>query len=201
MLQRFFRQILALLIASSSALSAQADSKTYGKAAFIKEMKEGVLLVRLQDKDKTIKNLEERGMTKEMELISAKQRRENEEIMLAFSVVFDFCPVYFFHSKDSEAIRQGDFSGKIFDASLQRIELSEESPIFTGEFSETAQLGIDGLIITDRQLLPLKDPLPYFQRRYVFFGLIERSKARMIELYNKKLHDYAQLYESKSALN
>lgn len=194
MLKRFFNRTLILLALSPLALVAQGNPK----AQFIQEFKDGILLVRLQDKSTTIKELEARGMTEEIELISAQQRRENQEIMLSFATVFDFCPVYFFHAKDSEAIREGDYAGKVFDANLQVISIPQSKTIFTAEFSETAQLGIDGLIVTDHQLLPLKEPLPYFQRRFAFFGLIERSKARMIELYNKKLHDYDNLYSQGS---
>ena len=193
---RFFKLVsLLLCLSAPMAISAQVSApEEYTKEDFIRDFKQGYLLVRLQDKHLTIKSLKENGNEDEIEQIIAKQRRENQEIMLSFSNVFTFCPVYFFYAKDSEAIRKGDFKDKVFDAQLQSVDLNSEKVVFTAEFAETEKLGIEGLIIRDSQMLALKDPLPYFERRYAFFGLIERSKAQMIERYNKKLYKYAEIY-------
>ncbi|MGB0978851.1 MAG: hypothetical protein ACPGVV_05610 [Croceimicrobium sp.] len=194
---RFFKSLLVGLsiLLTFPSLAQEAESSNYSKEEFIQDFKNGVLLVRLQDRSLSMSEMEKRGMTEQMEALAAQQRRENREIMLSFKSTFNFCPVYFFYAKNSEAIRSGDFTGKVFDANLEPVDISTGGSIFTAEFGETEKLGIDGLIIRDSQMLALKEPLPYFERRYVFFGLIERSKARMIELYNKKLHDYDKLFE------
>lgn len=196
MYSRFFPAVLItfILISSYNLQAQESKSNKYPKREFIRDFKNGVLLVRLQDKSLTLKTLKERGMAKESEDLAAKQRRENQEIILSFSHVFSFCPVYFFYAQDSEAIRNGDYESKVFNAQQQSVSIPPEKHVFTAEFGETENLGIDGLIISDSKLLKLEDPLPYFERRYAFFGLVERSKARMIERYNKKLYDYAEMY-------
>lgn len=193
---RFFKLVSLLLFLGTPISDYAQDSapEDYTKEEFIRDFKDGYLLVRLQDKNLTLQTLKERGREKEIEQVVAKQRRENQEIILSFSNVFTFCPVYFFYAKDSEAIRKGDFKDKVFDAQQNAVDLNTEKTIFTAEFAETEKLGIDGLIIRDGQMLALNDPLPYFERRYAFFGLIERSKAQMIERYNKKLFKYAEIY-------
>jgi len=201
--KRFFRSdfnvclllcILFLFTPQAHAQEASPARAEYGKKEFIQDFQQAVLLVRLQDKDLSLKRLEEEGLMEQAEKIREQQRRENREIVLSFRKTFDFCPVYFFYAKDSEAIRKGDYSGKLFDADFQAVQISPKQKVFTAEFAETDGLGIDGLIIRDDQLLSFEDPLPYFQRRFVFFGLIERSKARMVETYNKRLHQYAEKY-------
>lgn len=198
MFTRFFTCFtLGLSLLFGSPLVHAQESANYEKQSrkeFIQDFKNGILLVRLQDRDKSIRDLEERGLTKEADKIRQAQRRENREIMLSFGKTFDFCPVYFFYAKDSEVIRKGDYQGKVFDANLELLELPAGKKIFTAEFAETETLGIDGFIVMDDRLLPLEDPLPYFERRYVFFGLISRSKAKMVEAYNKKLQEYAKMY-------
>jgi len=188
-----FVAIWAFLPSLAMAQEVQKEKKENRREAFIRDFKNGVLLVRLQDREDNIKKIEDRGFHKEAENMRAEQRRENRETILSFGKTFDFCPVYFFYAKDSEAIRKGDFQGKVFNADFELVELKSSTPIFTAEFSETEKLGIDGLIVMDYQLLPMEDPLPYFQRRYVFFGLVVRSKAEMVESYNEKLHEYADM--------
>ncbi|WP_421753972.1 hypothetical protein [Croceimicrobium sp.] len=201
--KRFFRTsvyawlILCVLFAFQDKVRAQSDespTKEYGKKEFIQDFQNAVLLVRLQDKDLTLKRLEEEGLQEQAEKIREMQRRENRETVLSFRKTFDFCPVYFFYAKDSEAIRKGDYKDKLFDADFQAAQVSSNQKVFTAEFAETDGLGIDGLIIRDDQLLSFEDPIPYFERRFVFFGLIERSKARMVEAYNKRLHQYSDKY-------
>lgn len=201
---RFFRTsvlqvTIVILVLYSIGLSAQENEngtpQSYGRAEFILDFRKGVLLVRLQDRHLSIKSLEERGLDKQAEQIRNQQRRENRETILSFGKTFDFCPVYFFYAKDSEAIRKGDYQNKVFDANFEIVNIESDIPVFTAEFSETEVLGIDGLIVMDHQLLKFEDPLPYFERRYVFFGLIERSKAKMAEAYNEKLYDYLKLYQ------
>lgn len=190
--------LLVILFWSTFTLKAQVEPnhspEKYDRKAFITDFQQAVLLVRLQDRQLSIEKLEAKGLHEEAEQIRAAQRRENRETILSFGKTFDFCPVYFFYAKDSEAIRRGDYLNKVFDANFNLVTLSPDQKVFTAEFSETDALGIDGLIIMDHQLLSFKEPLPYFERRYVFFGLVERSKAQMVEAYNDKLHDYAEGY-------
>lgn len=166
------------------------------KEEFVEQLKNSALLIRLQDKSKTILTLKKKGLEKEADILANQQRQENREILLSFSKTFDFCPVYFFYAKDSEAVREGNLEGVVFNYNLEVVSLQLDK-FFTAEFAETPDLGIDGLIIKNQNLLALDRNLPFFERRFVFFNLIERSKAEMIEAYNKKMHDYAYSQGSK----
>lgn len=199
----FLSTYIFLLCLASPRLNAQEDAlKTAPSTTeeFVAALKKSALLVRLQDKSKTIAVLKEKGLIKQAEELAQMQHQENREILLSFAKTFDFCPVYFFYAKDSEAIRNGDLGGVIFDANLKLIPLSINQ-FFTAEFAETPDLGIDGLIIRDKRLLALDNDLPFFERRFVFFNLKERSKAEIVEAYNKRMHDYSNFYQSKKKVN
>ena len=174
-------------ISLSFTLPAQKEFKS--KVEFAQAMQEGVLLVRLQDKEKSIAQLQQKGLTKEALKMAQRQARENREILLSFKTTFNFCPVYFFYAKDSEAIRRGNFEGKVFDLERQLVSIPSNKTVFTGFFGETEELGIDGFIVHDDQILPFQGNLPYFERRYGFFGLIEKSKAKMLKTYDKRLRN------------
>jgi hypothetical protein len=196
---RFFTRpllILFLLQITTGHLNAQDvdASAKYGIRDYVKDLKNGIILVRLQDKTASLELLKARGLKKEAQKLEEAQALENKETMLSFAGAFSFCPVYFFYAKDSESIRIGDFNDKLFDVDFNIAQAPLHVKVFIAEFSETEILGIDGLIIMDSQLLALKDPLPYFERRFVFLSLFERSKAKMIEVYNKRMHDYAEMY-------
>ncbi len=183
------RIILSFALLVSLSFSSKQNSNSYDRATFIADFKEASLLVRLQDKSLSIKTLEERGLLKEAEQMRQVQYQENREILLSFKQTFDFCPVLFFYSSSSDSIRKGHYEGLLFNSEQERVSL-QTSKVFIAEFSETEELGIDGLIVKDHQMLPLPEHLPYFERRYVLLGLIERSKARMVEAYNHKLQEY-----------
>lgn len=159
------------------------------------QMKNGVLLIRLFTNDAKISGLEAAGKTTEAQKAAEIQNRENKDIILSFSQVFKFCPVFFFYSSDSEDIRNGNFEGKVFDSSLSLIDPSEiKGTIFTGEFSETENLGIEGLIIMDAQLFPLEAPFPFYQRKHTLLGLVTLTKSRMVHRLNNKLRDTYALW-------
>lgn len=159
------------------------------------EMKNGVLLVRLFTKEDQIAALKEHGQLKQAERVSQQQHAENKDIILSFSQVFEFCPVYFFYSRDSESIRNKDFEDKIFDAGLQKVNPSEiKGTVFTAEFSETPNMSIPGLIIMNDQLFPLEAPFPFYQRKHTLLGIITLTKSKMVHRLNNKLRDTYDLW-------
>ena len=187
-----FRLILLLLLTGQLAFS----QKDYDIAKErLNNLKSGMLLVRLQTSEKQINALEEKGMTYEAQQIRQEQYEENKEAILAFQKVFDYCPVYFFYADKSEAIRQKELDGNIFDAQLEVLTNTSDLPKYflTAEFAETPNLKIDGLVIMDEQMLPLEAPFPYYQREHTLLGLISLSKGKMVDELNTRMHD---LYNS-----
>ena len=90
--------LLPLLSFSQNRAEQHEIAKTQ-----IKELKEGVLLVRLHTKQPVIDAMKERGSFKKAHYIKEKQEAVNKEIVAAFKD-FDFCKVYFFYSQFSDSL-------------------------------------------------------------------------------------------------
>lgn len=81
----------------------------------IMAMRESILLVRLHTLQPTIDALRESGKNQEADEVEFKIKIQSERIIRAFNDRFDFCPVYFFYSHDSPAIRAGQFEEVLYD--------------------------------------------------------------------------------------
>ena len=188
------RLFFYLLLISSIAFG-QSD---YDEAKErLENLKNGMLLVRLQTSQKQIEAMVDKGLEEEAELLRQEQYEENKESILAFSQVFDFCPVYFFYADKSEAIRDKQLAGNIFNSDLVVLQSVSELPDFflTAEFAETPNLKIDGVVIMDEQMLPLEAPFPFYQREHIILGLISLSKGSMVERLNARMHDLYNMWK------
>lgn len=178
--------ILTFLLFTSALCSAQAKKEEAREN--LKKLKDGALLIRLQTSQMKIDALKKRGLVEDAKKAEQKQYDENKEIILSFSQIFDFCPVYFFYSDKSEDIMENRIEGTIFDAN-QNLVAGTELPNFflVGEFGNTQKLSLHGLVLMDQFMVPLEYPFPFYQRQFVFFSLFELSKAEMAERYDNRL--------------
>jgi hypothetical protein len=194
---RWFSLLLfSTLIVFSTKLSGQKNNEV---KSFVTTLKEGALLIRMESRDDALRILREKERNEEAAELERKQYLEIKETRLSFEQTFTFCPVYFFYAKDSELIREGRLNGLIFNAQEEPVKVANmPKQYYTAEFSETPKLGITGLIIMDEKLLPLEGPLPHFERKFVWFGLRELSKAQMAEAYNERLWSLYNKYQTKN---
>ena len=181
---RIFLYLLVLPFLSFGAFS-QTDPaiKTYKKERTqerkvaeenILLMKEGVLLVRLDFKRKEIAYFEKYGNTKEANKIKKKQAEINQYIINSFDSLFQFCPVYFFSTKDSRNVLEGRMDEMVFfnmqcepDSSIKW----KETSFFIAEFGriegdttleEGSKFSAAALIIRNSNFKQLRDPFPYY---------------------------------------
>lgn len=126
------RNILLILIILIPALVFPQTSRQQ-----IKEMKEGVMLVRLKTSEKVIEGLKDAGLFDKAKEVRQEQKQENQEIAAAYHKSFDFCPVYFFYSDCSGKVREGDFEDCLMDHNLEKIKPAPEigGNYFISEFS------------------------------------------------------------------
>lgn len=80
----------------------------------IKELKEGVLLVRLKTREKSIAALQNKGNASMAAAIKAKQSILNDKLIEAFKEGFTYCPVYFIYSYDSKKVIDKEFESVNF---------------------------------------------------------------------------------------
>ena len=126
------RNILLILIILIPALVFPQTSRQQ-----IKEMKEGVMLVRLKTSEKVIEGLKDAGLYDKAKEVRQEQKKENQEIAAAYHKSFDFCPVYFFYSDCSGKVREGDFKDCLMDHNLEKLKSVPEigDNYFISEFS------------------------------------------------------------------
>ena len=191
---------LSIILVSSFSLLAQNEEKVLvQKNAFetakkqINELKNGILLVRLDFKTKEIAYYEKHNNIAEANKIRAKQEAVNKEIMNAFQIYYSFSPVYYFSVEDSR---------KLLDEKYDEIQLLNafgikdttvnliEQPFFVAEFgfanqglstSDTEEqystkMTINALVIRDYKLVELAEPFPY----HVKYNMTASSKKRYL---------------------
>jgi len=179
----------------SSGAFAQSSKKE--AIAAIKQLKEGALFIRLKTSQNLINAYTGQGKTEAAEKVRAEQAAENLEIMRAFARNFDFCPVYFFYSDNSEKIRQGIYKGSLFYALDNPADFSGQGTYLIGEFGESENGKIEGFIFKDKDSKPLRSPFP-FMVRLNKGGVMERSKAEIAALASKELHSFYNEVTTKS---
>lgn len=106
------KKLIIVLFLTPLVLFSQTPEGT------IKDMKEGILLVRLMTKENAINALKNAGKEEQAMLIVESQQEANLEVTNAFKEHFDFCPVYYFYSSCTELIKKREFVGCLMDANL-----------------------------------------------------------------------------------
>jgi len=122
----------------------------------IMQLKDGVLLVRLQTRENSIRVLNQAGKTEQADKIKNRQRKYNMKIYAAFKECFTFCPIYFFFSNYSDSIRNGHAGGIVF--------LNENLEADTG-----IKLGNSKFLTAEFGALE-KDTTKYFTGQYLYAG-------------------------------
>lgn len=77
-------------------------------------MKEGALFVRLKTNERALAVLRENGKTAQADALEKKQKEINQNIIGAFRQQFNFCPVYFFFSNYSAALKEKKMDAVVF---------------------------------------------------------------------------------------
>jgi hypothetical protein len=155
MLEAIFRNVLSLVFLLITSIGI-AQIKKVAKDPFqtkshvkdvsvnqINMLKNGVLLVRLKTKKKSIDALRKLGKEKQANKLESNQLELNQKIVNAFRNRFNFCPTIFFYSDYSNAVRTKSFNQIFFlNDSLQHdssITLDQTEYFLIAEFSHIEQ--------------------------------------------------------------
>lgn len=164
----------------------------------IAQLSDGILLVRLQDREGTIRELEEREMFEEIEELKQRTETTNRKIIDAFEHYFDFTEVMFFYSSNSNEIKVRNFDN-VFPADDEEENgnyLIGDKPFYIAEFGSVDQnhgIGsLEGLIIKNEYFASLRRPFPFYVMENQPASQQERTIDEMVEIMNERLHDYYQ---------
>ncbi|UTW61923.1 hypothetical protein KFE98_18195 [bacterium SCSIO 12741] len=199
-MKRFLLLLLSLFLMHTSGVWAQNSRKASDQ---IYELKNGVLLVRLMTRSKSINALEKAGNTKQADKIKAEQQQKNQQIIAAFQNYFDFCPVYFFLSDQTAEVKARNWDKVVFlNAELQAdTSLTDFNPevFMMAEFGivepkvndgiPVSDQGLPGLVISNSDFVQLSAPFPYYIRTYENLP-VEKKAQNAVEKWNQELHDF-----------
>lgn len=173
----------------------------------IKELKNGVLLVRLRTQENAIKSLEKANKQTAADKIRAQQAQANKQLINAFQTNFTFCPVYFFYSWDTEKVMNGTTSGIFLDLNLNydpNLKLPEK-PFFIAELtnveqerpdpndltsSNNSEASFPALVMRDSSFNQLADPFPYFVKVRQSFPPKKRTEPELVSILEKRLRKF-----------
>ncbi|MGB1205733.1 MAG: hypothetical protein ACPG5B_08815 [Chitinophagales bacterium] len=181
----------------------------------INNLKEGALLVRLKTRSKSLKAYEKAGASYLVKKIKKERDAENQKIVNLFNEYFDFCPIYFFYTDDTERLLSGEHKGIFLDDKLKK----DKAIVLDKDFFLIAEFGVlleekiwadsavlaanqnkmyqhqalnKVIVIKDKNLEQLKRPFPLYVR-----ASTTRFWPRKVAKLNKRFHKY---FETKKEL-
>lgn len=108
----------------------------------IKELKSGVLLVRLDLRQREIDYYEKYDNHEAAEKVRKAQQQKNQLITKAFASQFDFCPVYYFAMHDSHHLLEHGLDSMVFLNDQGEVDSSivvSDTTYFIAEFGKIEQ--------------------------------------------------------------
>ena len=172
---------------------------------YINQLKDGFLLVRLHSVENKIIALQARGQRSEANRTKVAQKMENARIVKAFHEHFDFCPVYFFYSKESKKIKDNQLDGVVLNRQFLPVaqEQIAEKQFLIADFARIQPpadgAGLPALIVLNQQLIQLSKPFPFYIRT-TMLGETDMEVNAVKEL-NQNLQDFWQESLNKSTGN
>ncbi|MBT5403736.1 MAG: hypothetical protein HOL28_09850 [Crocinitomicaceae bacterium] len=153
-------------------------------------LKKGVLLVRLQTREKLLSSL----LAKKDDAEFNNQKRiialEHLEIVNAVRANYHFSEYYFFYSHQSGRVKKRDFNGVILNDSLQVVDIVIEKfhvlDPYTIEF-KAMNSHQSGISVLDSDFVQLEKPFPYYVRKRDALKFLRRDYIQMIQLLQKNL--------------
>lgn len=143
----------------------------------ITELGSGILLVRLDFRQREIDYYEKYGNTKAVENIKKQQAKINEEIVEAFREEYHFGDVYFFQLSDSRKILDQDFDSVTFyNDSLQVVNLYQ---LKTNNYliAEFGQIRQDTTYYYSDNVPDTREPNP---NQVQYYGGTKNTRAALI---------------------
>ena len=190
-----------LIFAQQQNLDAIKSIRELEPEDQILALKNGILLVRLQLRERSLEQLREMGKTEYADKMETKQKAYNEEIVHAFRTEFHFCPVYFFSSEYTQDVKEKNFDKVVFlsddlteDPS---IKIDETKLFLIAEFDAIDKGGEkrfshDRYVDTDEGME--KEPVYYAAGEGVDFAALVISDDQFVQLH-RPFPYYARTFE------
>jgi len=183
----------------------------------IKDLKNGVLIVRMTTNDKAVKKLENILNNPNTSEASKKRIREktlpkmqstsqglNDKIRQAFVENYTFSEVYFMPDTCTNSLQKDYTLSCLTDVEGKSVSgnVLTDKGVFLADYSELENdktSRIKGLMISNKNSVRLVPPFPYFQRAGGVFANLSSNNLtpefarKMVRRWNEKLHKYFEV--------
>ncbi len=178
-------------------LSTQAQNDRDLAKSHVKNLKKGVLLVKLYTNQNKIEAVKRQGN----EAYAKKIKRETDSINQVFidqmTANYSFSQVYYFYSGASDKIKEGDYD-ELLDADLNKVNdfsyskdhvfILDSKYVFF-ESMQTDQLGVS---ILDYNMNLLDRPFPYYVRKRAALFFLRRDEEKLIKKLQENLDNFLE---------
>ena len=189
---RLFRIVIVLSILTLFGFTETNPERIAVKQ--IKELKKGVLLVRLHTNDAVTQKLKDLHRDKDRMIMMREIRAENLNVYKALTTMYKFSEIQFFFSRDSDKIKARKYENVFLDSELEMdtsIVLNANLPIFildVGDIHFEHMSGhMEGVAILNEKFEQLADPFPYFVRKRSGMVIIRRTDLDIARILDKNL--------------
>jgi len=191
----------------------------------IQRLKNGALLVKLYQKERQIELLKRINKEAILDDYIEEVQKKNLEIIKAFSNGFEFCPVYFFYSKDSEHVKERAFDKMKFVNSSGEEDstiVMKAKYFYTGSITESridtfkyrsqardnhsrslntysssgSSSSFEAFVFQSDKLVDLFMPFPYVTRTFGSLPILKRSNKQLVNRLNIKLKKFYDRYKN-----
>ncbi|MGB0867999.1 MAG: hypothetical protein ACPGSD_00260 [Flavobacteriales bacterium] len=191
----------------------------------IQRLKNGALLVKLYQKERQIELLKRINKEKALESYIADVKKNNLEIIKAFSENFEFCPVYFFYSKDAQNVKERAFenmnfvnrfgeedstivmqaeyfyAGSITESRIDTFKYHSQardnhSRSINAYSSPKSSSSFEAFVFQSDKLIDLFMPFPYLTRTFGSLPVLKRSNRQLVNRLNVKLNKFYDRYKN-----
>lgn len=137
-MQNSYRKpILSFLLLLFIIVSAYSQDKVSKKSKWfhVNAIKEGILLVRLNNNDRQVYELNKAGYDQKAKQYEKENTMVNDEIIKSFSNLYNFSEYYFYNANDAKLLPKGKFEGILKDKDGNNVapEFGRRT-IFTADF-------------------------------------------------------------------
>lgn len=180
-------------------VTRESNQKAVEARNHIRQLKKGMLLVRLKSRQTKIQSLKDEGRPGKARTVKRKTDSLNRKIREAFQKHFHFCSFRFFYNHDTEMVQKGNWKNSVFDADSNYVspQLAQKNNKFyiadIGEtFLSNSKQMFDGVVVRDSSLNILEDPFPnkIISWRSLYFLGLNRDPKDMVKKLDQQLRAF-----------
>ncbi len=191
---RFAILIIVFVSIQFSFMDVNPEQKAYNH---IRNIKKGVVLVRLHTDDAVVEQMRKMRQHKTLKRKLAEIEQKNKDIYKALNTAYTFGEIRFFYARNSKEVKEGKYQNIFLGSDLNidtTITIPKNVPVYildVGDIYFDAISGhMEGVVVMNNQFKPLEKPFPFYVRKRSGMAIIERTDLDIAMLLNKNFEEF-----------